>query len=104
MTTTNVDNQKVGVRLSVGESVTVPTGETWLVSIRLDILNADLEIQVNGNPAFSGTVNKADGGNSYTGEMDARKLVFTGGDTIKASNPTTNNPRGAYVSGFVVSN
>jgi hypothetical protein len=102
MVTAHIDNPTVSVHLNKGESVSVPSGETWKVTVTMSLVNDDGEILLNGNGAFLGTQNRADGSSSHGGKTVWNGVVFESGDTIKFVDPATNGPRGCYLSGFVV--
>lgn len=88
MVSVSIDNTPVTVTLGNSESTSVPSGETWKVTVNLAADNSNqVVLKVNGTIAV-----RALSGESHTTEM-----VLTGGDTI-----ATDSYGFAIISGWVV--
>jgi hypothetical protein len=88
MTSVSVDNDTVDITLSPGEGTTVPSGETWRVTIA-------------GGPSYGIVrINGVRIGKGNEGNMEFQ-TTLTGGTNISL-NDGMNNPRGVHIGGFVV--
>lgn len=100
MVQTNVENEPISIQLSDGESTTVPSGETWKVTISLgleyDQYTDGVELHINGT-TVSAYYNDSDGAGGPTPTVEA---VLSGGDTLKVTGGGFGC--GAHISGFVV--
>ena len=114
MTNTTIENQALSIQLSDTESVTVPTGEVWKVTVTgrsasvATEVNNDAYIEryckINGTTVAS-SESKADAWNGGADEANTTAnasstfpfdTVLVGGDVIKSEGGELN------VSGFVV--
>lgn len=80
MVQASIDNTSVSISLGSGESTTVPTGETWRVT-----LASDGEFQINGTAVAPPNL----------------PTVVTGGDTIKGEDNAGSGTR-LHIGGFKV--
>jgi hypothetical protein len=91
MVQANIDNTPVSITLAENESVSVPTGETWRVTISAP---NDTRVDINGGKLI----------NSYNGSgeknMDETQTVVTEGDSI--ANDYSTNSGVLHVGGFKV--
>lgn len=73
MVQASIDNTPVSISLSGDESTTVPTGETWKVTLTC---GSNTELHINGG--------RITGSNAGNGEpnVDEFETVLTGGDSI----------------------
>lgn len=96
MVQANIDNSPVSISLSGGESTSVPSGETWQVSIySAPSSNSSFgSIRINGN-GFSMANSGYDDDRNHRMEMNS--VVLTSGDTVSTGSNTS-----AHISGFVV--
>ena len=96
-----VDNGPVSVTIEDSESVSVPDGEVWKVSITAASTQEGelFAIQVNGTNAS--TVNND--GTSGDKNPSSWETVLTEGDEISLSDIASGGTRGAHIGGFVVS-
>jgi len=95
MVDATVDNKPVSIVLAGGQSTTVPSNETWKVTLNISSSNGTASIlSIDGTSGFIGRDNVQ--GNE---QIDA---VLTGGQTIAE----TNNKSGSaiFIAGFVVNN
>jgi len=89
MVTASIDNTPVSVQLGNGESVTVPNGETWKVTIAAGASYSEyVNVKINGSMLMYNT--------DYNTEI-AQDIVVTAGDQI-----TNNGADGCCIQGFKV--
>lgn len=91
----NIENAAISVQLGYGEILTVPTGETWKVTINGAYVNSSTEtryVAINDIPIIYPGVNNVN---------SSINCFLVGGDVVK-TNGTSNNPVYAHISGFVV--
>jgi hypothetical protein len=103
MVNATVDNKPVAITLSDGQSTTVPSNETWKVTITCEARSngGTVSISIDGTTAggvrsdslFDRNDNLGYGYADSTAPFDT---VFTGGETISASGG------GVRIGGFVV--
>ena len=93
MVDATVDNDPVSIVLDGGQSTTVPSNETWRVSIHL--ANADLtDINIDGIGIFSA------GRSTASGEASYLDVTLIGGQTITELSGGSNTA--IFITGFVV--
>lgn len=98
MTQVTIDNEAVSETLLPGDSVTVPSGEVWRVTLTMDLTRT----LGSGNEA-SGKIN----GRTILGFSDGQRrntqveTVLTGGDTISFDSSSVEKP-GLHIGGFKV--
>jgi hypothetical protein len=106
MVNATVDNAPVSVELRHNESVTVPVGEVWNVTISIAINDREDSSSGYGGVAVNNS-------NFLVGNSDGEysvEAVLTGSDTVDfytgsgGSQQTGGGYFAAYISGFVVSN
>jgi hypothetical protein len=103
MVNATVDNSPVSISLINGETTTVPTGETWKVTMTMGSSQgisskASLHIKLNSDIIM--TEIRDDGGGGYNMSAQTFETVVTAGDTIKMSGDSTDD--GMHIGGFVV--
>ena len=90
MPTVSVDNSPVSVQISYDESMTVPTGETWVVTISGATNDSSGQfVKINGTYALSAVDPYQLG--------DSVEHVLTAGDTVAADSSMA-----AAISGWVL--
>jgi hypothetical protein len=95
MVNATVDNEPVSIVLDGGQSTTVPSNETWRVSIHL----ADFDrcnMVIDGIGTFSADRTDASSSSNF---LD---VTLTGGQTIQEDSGRTFT--GIFITGFVVNN
>jgi hypothetical protein len=93
MVNATVDNKPVSILLDGGQSTTVPSNETWRVSIHM--ANAsDSQMTIDGIGKFKARV--ADG----SGQGNYLDVTLTGGQTVAEIKGKTSS--GIFITGFVV--
>lgn len=93
-----VDNAAVSEVATPSSPTTVPTGETWIVSLSLsargDTNNGQVEVTINGDTCYT---TRAD--NSGDHGLEVHNVVLEDGDTVDfSSNPGS----GCHISGFKI--
>jgi hypothetical protein len=113
MVNATVDNQAVAISLSSGQSTTVPSNETWKVTITVEpgVAAADANggsststtVSINGvvvagskSDSNGGTNNNGGAASATTSNTVPFETVLVGGETVSA------NSGGARIGGFVV--
>ena len=102
MVNATIDNTPVSIQLNTGQSTTVPTNETWKVTIsvfanKLGDRTSFVVFELNGKKMFGMVGNN--GGGPMTSPSGS--FVLTGGDTLKLTDTTAGNPGGS-IQGFIV--
>lgn len=93
MVNATVDNDPVSIVLDGAQSTTVPSNETWKVSIYLGQENQTV-IQIDGIGDFEAAVG------SSTGAYRMENVVLTGGQTITEIRDEVESV--IFITGFVV--
>lgn len=88
MVQANIDNTPVSIVLAGSESTTVPSGETWKVTIKLH--GGATTAEINGKDVIN-----ADSNN----DADPVETVLVGGDSVLCSGQSY---QGLHIGGFVV--
>jgi len=103
MVNATVDNGPVAITLSDGQSTTVPSNETWKVTITCEAasISDDHDILINGTKVAGGSAYKRFERRDELGFANATSTVpfdtvLTGGETISV------NGGGMRIGGFVV--
>jgi hypothetical protein len=95
MVNATVDNTPVSIVLDGGQSTTVPSNETWKVTINISSANGGATgLRIDGIGTFVGKL-----GSGANQQIDA---VLTGGQTIAEIKNSTGSA--IYIAGFVVNN
>lgn len=103
MVNVTIDNKPVSIQLGHGESMTVPSGEVWDVTISLSIQDSDagsyddVVFLIDGVAVYTGTT----GSNTQNNPQPA-KMLLNGGQEIQINTGGGSN-KGAHISGYVVS-
>lgn len=96
----SIDNTAISEQLGDSESISVPSGETWRISISsvnvasVGVSEFSTRVTINGDTAVS----FAHGG----AVAHQKSIIVTGGDTIAASGENDDSTRGVHISGFVI--
>jgi len=93
MVNATIDNQPVSIQLN-GTTTTVPSNETWVVTITVFGGASETQFDLNGVGKMATSSNKSD---ATTIDLD---MVLTGGDTIKESRGNSSSM--VAIQGFVV--
>mgnify|MGYP002763185961 CR=1 FL=1 len=93
MVNATVDNEPVSIMLDVGQSTTVPSNETWRVSIHL--CNA-----AGTRMSIAGIGDFISGSQSPSGQGNYLDVTLIGGQTIASLGIDQQN--GIFITGFVV--
>jgi len=93
MVNATVDNAPVSIVLDVGQSTTVPSNETWRVSILLTN-GGGTKITIDGIGEFKA------GSNSESAQGVYQDVTLVGGQTI--TEVGIDNENGVFITGFVV--
>ena len=93
MVDATVDNDPVSIVLDGGQSTTVPSNETWRVSIHMMQLGAS-RMTIDGIGKFNAKSSRSSGQGNY---LD---VTLTGGQTVAEVNDETGS--GIFITGFVV--
>ena len=98
MVQATVDNDVVSISLGTEETVTVPDGETWRVTLSFtpnDRNNNEAFVRINGrNVGFSHAVDEQSPGNATI----VIETVLTSGDSVSSDRDAQ-----GHIGGFVVS-
>jgi hypothetical protein len=92
MVQANIDNTPISIDLQENESTTVPTGETWVVT---------LTIQNGASVAINGTLISATWTGSGENNTDSTETTVVAGDTLKCISGDSNSS-GFHIGGFKV--
>jgi len=95
MVNATVDNKPISIVLDGGESTTVPSNETWRVSLHLSNYGGP-SMTIEGIGKFEGEQTKPSAQGSY---LD---VTLIGGQTI--SENTSSGGNAIFITGFVVNN
>jgi len=93
MVNATVDNQPVSIVLDGGQSTTVPSNETFRVSIHLG-QESRTQMKIDGIGIFKSNSNNSSSNGHYT------DITLTGGQTV--SEVANNTDSVIFISGFVV--
>lgn len=93
MVNATVDNKPVSIIVLVNQSTTVPSNETWRVSLHLANLNST-DMEIDGAATFTGQSGTTSAQGSY---LD---VTLVGGQTITMTSSSSNG--GIFITGFVV--
>jgi len=104
MVSTTVDNEPVSIAISDSESVSVPSGEVWRVTISPGSVDSNFSegmaaTRVNGEP-MAVVAQGASSDQAYA-TTESVTTVVTGGDTIDMD--TDSMSASTHIGGFVVS-
>lgn len=104
MVNATVDNTAVSEQLTPGQSVTVPSGETWDVTIVATVYNDGFvtytEVQKNGTNIITVSQDPSEGGPMDT--VVTADVVLEDGDTISYTGNGNGTRSGCNISGYVV--
>jgi len=93
MVNATVDNDPVSIVLGGGQSTTVPSNETWRVSLHL--ANEEVtKMKIDGIGTYRGKRTESQAHGVYT------NVTLTGGQTV--SEVANNSSGGIFITGFVV--
>lgn len=102
MVTANVDNDRVSIVLTPGDSVTVPSGEVWDVEIGISYaasgFNGGFTGRINGQAVLTCHHNYSKGKGIPASKVST---VVTGGDTISLQSDGFDS-ESMYISGYKV--
>lgn len=98
MVNATVDNEAISTSLSPGQSVTVPSGEIWDVTITVgfyaDGFQDNVYIEINGTPVLHSFFEK---------QSTSATFVLDSGDTVACQNDTgSGTASGAHIGGYRV--
>lgn len=92
MVNATVDNKPISIVLDGGQSTTVPSNETWRVSIHL-AQQTGTKMRIDGVGLFHSRDDRSNNGHYLN-------ITLTGGQTV--SEVANNDASGMLISGFVV--
>ena len=95
MVNATVDNDPVSIVLDGGQSTSVPSNETWRVSIHMMNQNRS-EMTIDGISGFVGDLTASSAQGNY---LD---VTLTGGQTVAEVRDESSS--GIFITGFVVNN